>query len=276
MNRPDPDMKISIGTLSKAFDLSDEALRFYEKKGLIHPERKGDSGYRIFERTDIQRIANIKRLKNLGFALDEIHSVYSCMSEEKLHALLSAKILESQREMLRHAHLIDHAQHALNTLDEAPGQLEMPCLMNMDVAYVLEYDSIQAMWQQLPHDSTLKALFQELPLSTFTTLINRGVLTGDPCRVRKGILVFERDADVLDIDRSMFRRIDARRAVGCLFRLTDGKFILSDLLGRLAQFLTANRLTAADDLFTAQLLSFVDDQEHAIHYARMLVPLAPA
>lgn len=56
-------MRIMIGTLSKAFDLSDEALRFYEKKGLVRPKREGETGYRVYERVDIQRIGNIKRMK---------------------------------------------------------------------------------------------------------------------------------------------------------------------------------------------------------------------
>ena len=65
-------MRIMIGTLSKAFDLSDEALRFYEKKGLVRPKREGETGYRVYERVDIQRIGNIKRMKNQGFTLEEM------------------------------------------------------------------------------------------------------------------------------------------------------------------------------------------------------------
>ena len=60
-------MEISIGKLSEAFGLSDEALRFYEKKGLLHPERKA-SGYRVFQRSDIQLVANIRRLQNQNFS----------------------------------------------------------------------------------------------------------------------------------------------------------------------------------------------------------------
>lgn len=70
-------MKISIGTLSRAFGLSDEALRFYEKKGLLHPVRENGNGYRVFELADIQRISNIQRLKSQGFTLEEIQRVYS-------------------------------------------------------------------------------------------------------------------------------------------------------------------------------------------------------
>ena len=42
-------MRLSIGVLAKAFNLSDEALRYYEKKGFLHPRREGSGGYRVLD-----------------------------------------------------------------------------------------------------------------------------------------------------------------------------------------------------------------------------------
>lgn len=43
----------------------------------MRPKREGETGYRVYERVDIQRIGNIKRMKNQGFTLEEINSVYT-------------------------------------------------------------------------------------------------------------------------------------------------------------------------------------------------------
>ena len=48
------------------------------------------------------------------------------------------------------------------------------------------------------------------------------------------------------------------------------------LLSLLGKYLREHDLTASDDLFTAQLLSFVDGEARAIHYARMIVPVMGA
>lgn len=269
-------MKISIGTLSKAFALSDEALRFYEKKGLLHPQREGERGYRVFERTDIQRIANIKRLKNQGFSLDEIHSVYSCIDEASLQELFAGKVEEARREIAYREHVLSHMQYTLRTLQDAPELLSEPRLESIGSVFVLEYPSIEAMWARLPKEPLLKELIRQLPLTSFTTLVKKEALAGGPCEIKKGILLFEQDAKVLGIDRRRFRCIDAGRAVSCLFRLENGAFDVQALLALIYGYLDANGLRAGDDLFTAQLLSYVDGEERAIHYARMIVPLTQA
>jgi len=60
----------SISDLSKEFDLTSRAIRFYEDKGLLSPERIGTK--RLYNRKDRARIKLIVRGKKLGFSLSEI------------------------------------------------------------------------------------------------------------------------------------------------------------------------------------------------------------
>lgn len=72
MNRPEPDNRdlFAIADLAKEFGISTRAIRFYEAKGLIQPERVG--GTRVFRRRDRARLILILRGKRLGFSLREI------------------------------------------------------------------------------------------------------------------------------------------------------------------------------------------------------------
>ena len=119
-------MKISIGTLSKAFGLSDEALRFYEKKGLLHPVRENGNGYRVFELADIQRISNIQRLKSQGFTLEEIQRVYSGSGRQELEALYREKIAEMERKIAYDNHVLARMSASARTLQTAQEQLMRP------------------------------------------------------------------------------------------------------------------------------------------------------
>jgi DNA-binding transcriptional MerR regulator len=60
----------SIGDLASEFGISTRAIRFYESKGLIAPERVGSN--RIFNKRDRARLILILRGKRLGFSLEEI------------------------------------------------------------------------------------------------------------------------------------------------------------------------------------------------------------
>ena len=61
----------SISDLADQLDISTRAIRFYEEKGLISPERtKGN--HRIYDKRDRTRLKLILRGKRLGYSLDEI------------------------------------------------------------------------------------------------------------------------------------------------------------------------------------------------------------
>lgn len=96
----------SIADLASEFGISTRAIRFYETKGLITPERVGAT--RIFRRRDRARLILILRGKRLGFSLRDISdylSLYDANRTQQVH-LLAEKVderialLERQRDDL--------------------------------------------------------------------------------------------------------------------------------------------------------------------------------
>ncbi len=65
--------RYGISDLSREFDVTPRALRFYEDQGLIAPERSGQS--RIYSKRDRARLAWILRAKRVGFSLSEIREM---------------------------------------------------------------------------------------------------------------------------------------------------------------------------------------------------------
>jgi DNA-binding transcriptional MerR regulator len=62
----------SISDLSKEFDLTTRAIRFYEDMGLLEPERNGPGGRnRIYSARDRTRLKLTLRAKRLGLSLTE-------------------------------------------------------------------------------------------------------------------------------------------------------------------------------------------------------------
>lgn len=65
----------SITQLAEEFGLTTRAIRFYEDKGLLSPERQGQS--RIYHPRDRARLILIVRGKLVGLALSEIKEILS-------------------------------------------------------------------------------------------------------------------------------------------------------------------------------------------------------
>src|SRR5215212_10005592 len=63
----------TIGELSREFGVTLRALRFYENKGLISPQRDGLN--RLYSLGDRNRLALILKGKKLGFTLGEIREM---------------------------------------------------------------------------------------------------------------------------------------------------------------------------------------------------------
>jgi DNA-binding transcriptional MerR regulator len=66
---------LKIGEVSKLSGVGIEALRFYEKGGLVDRPSRTESGYRVYAPDVLDRLAFIKRAQILGFTLDEIKQI---------------------------------------------------------------------------------------------------------------------------------------------------------------------------------------------------------
>lgn len=96
----------SIADLANEFGISTRAIRFYESKGLLSPERVGAT--RIFRKRDRARLILILRGKRLGFTLRDISDYLSLYDADRTQqvSLLAGKVderialLERQRDDL--------------------------------------------------------------------------------------------------------------------------------------------------------------------------------
>ncbi|MDA7589843.1 MerR family transcriptional regulator, partial [Porticoccaceae bacterium] len=66
---------LKIGELASLAGVSRDTLRFYEKHGLIIPNQRTESGYRLYSNIDVERISFIVSAKEVGFTLNEIHQL---------------------------------------------------------------------------------------------------------------------------------------------------------------------------------------------------------
>lgn len=63
---------MTIGTLAKQAGVSAQAIRFYERKGILTTPPRAANGYRAYEADAAQRLAFIGTSRAAGFSLREI------------------------------------------------------------------------------------------------------------------------------------------------------------------------------------------------------------
>ncbi len=65
----------TIGTLSKLTDCNIETIRYYERIGLLPAPPRSEGGHRLYEKTHARRLTFIRRSRELGFTIKEVHKL---------------------------------------------------------------------------------------------------------------------------------------------------------------------------------------------------------
>lgn len=66
------DDMISIGRVADEVGLSLRTIRYYEEIGLVTPSGRTAGGFRLYRPHDVARLLLIKRMKPLGYPLEEM------------------------------------------------------------------------------------------------------------------------------------------------------------------------------------------------------------
>lgn len=64
-----------IGEVADQTSLSFRTLRHYEDVGLVIPTGRTDGGFRLYTPKDVGRLMIVRRMKPLGYTLDEMRAV---------------------------------------------------------------------------------------------------------------------------------------------------------------------------------------------------------
>ncbi|WP_240670704.1 MerR family transcriptional regulator [Actinoplanes solisilvae] len=63
---------MQIGEAAERVGLSIRTIRHYEETGLVIPSARSEGGFRLYTEPDLDRLRVIKRMKPLGFTLEEM------------------------------------------------------------------------------------------------------------------------------------------------------------------------------------------------------------
>lgn len=122
---------MKIGEVSKESGIGIEALRFYERSGLLGKPGRSQSGYRLYGEGVLERLAFIRKAQSLGFSLDEIRHIISdaekgdspCDDVRTIVRRRLSEVGERIKEMQRHHRELAHTLEEWDEVGRAPGNI---------------------------------------------------------------------------------------------------------------------------------------------------------
>ena len=104
---------LTIGKIATLANVSTDTLRYYEREGLLAPDSKSLSGYRLYGDDTLRRIRFIKQAQQCGFVLSEVRDLLTlkmqdsaCCNDVRNLAITKKLQLEAKIKSLR---IMSHA-----------------------------------------------------------------------------------------------------------------------------------------------------------------------
>lgn len=92
---------MQIGEVATRTELSLRTIRHYEEAGLVVPSARSQGGFRLYTEADVARLMVIRRMKPLGFTLDQMRDLLDATDrldgEEPVEPSAREELLERVR-----------------------------------------------------------------------------------------------------------------------------------------------------------------------------------
>jgi DNA-binding transcriptional MerR regulator len=72
---------VQIGQVAERTGLSLRTIRFYEESGLVVPTSRSEGGFRLYSSDDVARLEVVKRMKPLGFTVEEMRELLTLLAD---------------------------------------------------------------------------------------------------------------------------------------------------------------------------------------------------
>ena len=91
----------SIGAAARGSGVNIEAIRFYERSGLLAAPPRTAGGHRVYDSDGVKRLNFVRRARELGFTLDQIRDLLALADEVEPSCAAAAVLATAQLSAVR-------------------------------------------------------------------------------------------------------------------------------------------------------------------------------
>jgi MerR family Zn(II)-responsive transcriptional regulator of zntA len=134
---------LTIGRLAETTGVSRDTIRFYERLGLLAPASRTKTGYRLYSKADVRRLAFIKQAQLCGLSLEAIRELLQPIADGNVKACAAYRTALAEKAPL------DRKIEALRAMRDALGTFIAKCDAGSPGPIVAAEDSPSAV-EELP------------------------------------------------------------------------------------------------------------------------------
>ena len=117
-----------VGALAKKLGKTTRTLRFYEQLGLLIPQKRSTSGYRLYGEEALVQVQWIEQLQDMGFSLGDIKAFLEGLDQaqnrptkmNQIRSFYEERLRETQKKIQNLIALERQLEYSLLALDPCP------------------------------------------------------------------------------------------------------------------------------------------------------------
>ena len=126
-----------IGEISTLLGIPAETLRFYEKRGLLHPEKSPHNGYRSYSLNDLYRLMDIIFYRRLDLGLEDIRRLLTTADLAAITQLLAQQQEALEQKIAHETLTLKKLETVRRSWQQIPDLLGRFVRSDFPAAYIL-------------------------------------------------------------------------------------------------------------------------------------------
>lgn len=140
----------TIHDVAALLGISADAIRLYEKEGLVEPERNPQNGYRYYGFDQIHKIMGISMYRQLDVGIAEIREILSDQSFEGISERFSGFIDDTQKEIERLQKKIEKLSYMKQHIDSLAMGIGNCQIKDLPERYILYHqDATELLYRKV-------------------------------------------------------------------------------------------------------------------------------
>ena len=267
-------MRYPISKISKIVGISSEAVRLYEKKGVVHSQKNPQNGYRSFHTLDIGTLLRCRTYAQLGLSLNEAADLINAADVADVHARLGRQEKALEREMEKCRRYLNRLQDLNGQILRCQGEVGSFRVENHPGLYHLDYRNNE----RILDDEERMALYPQwaswVPLSFVSLRFPlEGILQGG-ADYYGGFGVMEEDAHFLGISAShLVRCFPAHLSLRTILCIPGERRIMRRDIQSALDNLLSSGYRVGGDPFTRMIVTVNRNRPEFVRYYEMWIPI---
>ena len=265
-------MKYTVKSISEHSGLAMQTIREYADRGMIGVNVDGQNRYRYFEANALNQTGAARRLRMMGFSLDETEEILVSVSCERYEEMLDALIERQQALLTYQAELVDLLRGHRHAAELTRRQTCEGWLEDVPAMYCFDYRKNHTL--MCDDEPSRQLLNQWMAQAAFTRNYSpypEALFEGGAADHVIGLIIPEKYAKYVPLESPVYRRKGGLHAC-FVIRHDDRMNILPDGPAPVLRFLEENALEVCAQPYFIGNVPFAENGGKQF-YATLYIPV---